>query len=153
MNIRSVSAIICLVLACGVFLPAARAGEYRETTKFVFNEPVEIPGKILSAGTYWFVLQDNKSDRNVVQIFNADRSNIEAVLITDPTDRLETKPATEVEFAEPYQKPEVLLKWFYPGRLTGHKFLYSASEKRQFAGAVKQDEVTDPLNLASTPSH
>jgi len=151
MNIRNVSAImLCFVLACVALLPAARAGEYNETTKLVFSAPVEIPGRVLPAGTYWFVLQNNNTDRNVVQIFNADRSELEATLLTLPTDRERWTPETEVKLAErPQQKPEALLKWYYPGRLEGHEFQYSAKHEREFARDAKQDVLAEPMNLAS----
>ncbi len=69
MNIRDGSTIIfCFILACVVFLPSARADEWDQMTKFTFSQPVEIPGGVLAAGTYWFVLQNNQSDRNIVQI-------------------------------------------------------------------------------------
>jgi hypothetical protein len=65
-------------------------------TKFTFTQAVEIPGRVLSAGTYWFVLQ------------------------------------------------KALLKWYYPGRLTGHEFVYSARHEREFARDVKQDVLVEP---------
>jgi|SRR5580698_4318553 hypothetical protein len=79
MNTRNILGIICgFILACAVFLPAAQAGERDQLTKLKFSEPVEIPSHILPAGSYWFVLQDNQSDRNIVQIFTADWKKLEA---------------------------------------------------------------------------
>jgi hypothetical protein len=35
-----------------------------------FSQPVEVPGAVLPAATYWFKLLDSPDTRNVVQIFN-----------------------------------------------------------------------------------
>ncbi len=151
MNIRGASTIFFgFILTRVIFLLAARADEWDQMTKFTFNQPVEIPGGVLPAGTYWFVLQNNQSDRNIVQVFNADWSRVEATLITNPTYRRQPADQTEIKFAErPHQKPEALLKWYYPGRLTGHEFVYSARHEREFARDPKQDVLAEPMSLAS----
>jgi hypothetical protein len=46
-----------------------------------FSEPVRLPNVTLPAGTYWFKLVDSASDRNIVQIFNADRTVLYAVIV------------------------------------------------------------------------
>lgn len=150
MNIRSASIIFCFILACAVFLPAARADDWNQMTKLEFSQPIEIPGGVLPAGTYWFVLQDNQGNRNVVQIFSADCSKIDAMLLAVPSYRQKATDDTEIEFAErPHQKPEALLKWYYPGRLTGHEFLYSAKHEQEFARDAKEDNLAEPLDLAA----
>jgi hypothetical protein len=151
MNIRGASTIIfCFILACVVFLPAALADEWDQMTKFTFSQPVEIPGGVLPAGTYWFVLQPSQSDRNIVQIFSADWSRVDATLITNPTYRRQPTDQTEIRFAErPHQKPEALLKWYYPGQLTGHEFAYSARHEREFARDAKLDVLSQPMDLES----
>jgi len=152
MKICKISAIICgLVLVCLALLPAARADTYNQATELVFNQSVEIPGEVLPAGTYWFVLQDNISDRNVVEIFNADRSQLEAILIAVPAVRQQTTSETEIKFAErPHDKPEALLKWFYPGQLEGHEFIYSKRHEREFARDAQQDVLTEPTTIAQS---
>jgi hypothetical protein len=52
----------------------ARADEWNKRTVLTFSQPVEIPGRVLPAGTYTFMLADSMSDRHIVQIFNADGS-------------------------------------------------------------------------------
>ncbi|HYL62830.1 MAG TPA: hypothetical protein VE077_09425 [Candidatus Methylomirabilis sp.] len=65
-----------LLSACGLLLgamlsPSARADEWNKKTVVTFNEPVEVPGHALPAGTYVFTLADS-TDRHIVQIWNAD---------------------------------------------------------------------------------
>ena len=45
-----------LALASLLMLPVARGTEENQATKLTFNQPVEIPGHVLPAGTYWFVV-------------------------------------------------------------------------------------------------
>jgi hypothetical protein len=42
---------VCLALFCIVCAPHARADQWNQATKATFNEPIEIPGRVLSAGT------------------------------------------------------------------------------------------------------
>jgi hypothetical protein len=137
------------VLACAIFQPAAKADGWNQMTKLSFSEPVEIPGQVLPAGTYWFVLLNSASDRDIVQIFSADWSKVEATLQTVPTDRPWTTDDTEIQFAErPYQKPEAILKWYYPGLLRGHEFIYpSKQEEKEFARDTKRDVLGEEMSL------
>jgi hypothetical protein len=140
--------IFCCVLASAILLPDAKADEGNQMTKLSFSEPVEIPGQVLPAGTYWFVLLNDDSNRNIVQIFSGDWSRLEATLQTVPTDRRQSTNETEIQFAErPYQKPEAILKWYYPALLTGHEFVYSGKQEKEFARDEKRDVVTEAMGL------
>jgi hypothetical protein len=140
MRIRNLLCGVCgVVLAFAAFSPMARADEWNQMTKLSFSQPVEIPGRVLPAGTYWFKLADIPS-RNVVEIFNSNWSKIHATLFTVPEYRSQSIDHTEVEFAErSHFKPEALLTWYYPGMLTGHEFLYSKRQENAFARDVKED--------------
>jgi hypothetical protein len=58
----------CLVLLCVLSVPSTMADEWNQATKLTFSGPVEVPGRVLPAGTYWFSLMNDDSDRNIVQI-------------------------------------------------------------------------------------
>ena len=134
-----------VVLALAAFLPRARADEWNQLTKLSFSQPVEIPGRVLPAGTYWFKLADD-SNRNIVEIFSSNWSKDYATLVTVPEYRAQSTDHTEVQFAErPHDKPEALLTWYYPGLLTGHEFLYSNKQENRFARDVKEDAMARPL--------
>lgn len=123
-----------LILALALMLvPAARASQWNQATKLTFNQPMEIPGhKILGAGTYWFVTMADLSaaDDNVVQIFNADRSEAVAALPTAAMQRATPTAKTEINFARQGRQPDALVAWFYPGRTAGHEFVYSRQEEK-----------------------
>src|SRR5580658_5180256 len=118
--------VLSLVIAFSIAVPAARADVWNQKTELTFTEPVEIPGQVLPAGTYWFVLVNSGSNRNLVQIFAADWSVLCATVQTVPSERREPTSGTTLTFAErPYSQPQALLTWFYPGDTTGHEFIYS----------------------------
>jgi len=150
MSIAKMSAIIfSLILACAVFLPRARADQWNQMTRVTFNEPVEIPGAVLPAGTYWFVLVNNISDRDIVRIYSGDWSKLDAELQTVPAYRRQITNDTEVKFVERTpQKPPALLKWFFPGNTVGHEFIYSSRHEKEFARDAKQDVVAQQTSLA-----
>jgi hypothetical protein len=142
MRIRNLLCGVCgIVLAFAAFSPMARADEWNQMTKLSFSQPIEIPGRVLPAGTYWFTLANTQS-RNVVEIFNSNWSKKYATIITVPEYRLQSTDHTQVEFAErPHDKPEALLTWYYPGLLIGHEFLYSKRQENTFTRDIKEEVV------------
>jgi hypothetical protein len=151
MNPRKLIAVVfSIILAGTVFLPAAAADEWNQATKMNFSEPVEIPGRVLPAGTYWFVLADSQGDQQIVQIFNADRTKIYATEETVPAERLQATNGVELKFAErPHQLPEALLKWYYPGRLTGQEFLYPPKAEKDLMRDARQNVLASPINSSA----
>ena len=152
MNPRKLLAVVfSIILACMVFLPAAVAGEWNQATKMNFSEPVEIPGMVLPAGTYWFVLADSQGDQQIVQVFSADRKTIYATEQTAAAERLHATSRVELKFAErPHQQPEALLQWYYPGRLTGQEFLYSQKTEKGLMRDARQDVLAPSVNSGAT---
>lgn len=118
------------------FVPAARADEWDKLTVMTFNEPLEIPGHVLPAGTYVFKLLDSQSDRNIVQIFTEDQKHLVATIMAIPGYRLEPADKTVVTFDErPSGSPKALHGWFYPGDNYGVEFVYPKSEQRYAANS------------------
>ena len=141
--------LIAWAISCFLFFEvAAHADERDEYTKMSFSQPVQIPGQVLPAGTYVFKLADSE-DRTFVQIFNADRTVLYTTVGTIPTSRREPTGDTVVTFAEQDQgTPNVLLKWFYPGRTTGHEFVYPKQERQQLAQERHVDISADQRPLS-----
>jgi hypothetical protein len=127
-----------MLLAFGLFFElAAHADETNESTQITFSAPIQIPGRVLPAGTYVFQ-QANSEDLNLVQIFNADRSVLYATLQTVSADRMKPTGHTAITLAAPESGNPVLVKWFYPGRLTGHEFIYPKGQEQQIAQAKQE---------------
>jgi hypothetical protein len=122
------------------------ADEHNQATKMTFNEPFEIPGQVLDAGTYWFALMDSQSDRNIVQIWNEDRSQLIATVFTITDYRVEPADETTVTFEErPGDQAEAIHAWFYPGDNSGHEFIYPKNR----ATSVAQKPVPSTPNGAA----
>jgi len=121
---------------------AAHADQTNELTRIAFNAPVQIPGQILPAGTYIFELADPAGDQNLVRIFNTDRTVLYTTLQTVSAERREPTGDTAITMANPESGgPEMLVKWFYPGELIGHQFMYSKQQEQQIAHAVQETVV------------
>jgi hypothetical protein len=153
----------CLTLFCIVCAPYVRADQWNQATKITFNDPIEVPGRVLAAGTYWFTLLNDDPDRNIVQIWNADRSELLATILTVPDYRLQPKGRTVLKFEERLSsRPEALEAWFYPGDNYGHEFVYPESNAKELAKrtgrpvlSMRDDlssSITEPAKSAKDPS-
>lgn len=150
MKINKLYIVLGLLIAFGVFYAlAAHAEETNESTKITFSAPIQIPGQVLPAGTYIFEETDPNDDLNFVRIFNADRSALYATLQTVSAERTEATGDTAITLAEPENGQPVLVKWFYPGRLTGHEFVYPKQQEQGIAEA-KQETLVGNQSMSST---
>jgi LPXTG-motif cell wall-anchored protein len=112
----------------------ARADEWNKKTVLTFSQPFEIPGMVLPAGIYTFELADTMADRHIVRIFNADRSEVIATVMTIPNTRLTPTSETVIKFREmPAGSPEAIRAWFYPGNTIGQEFVYPRQRATQLA--------------------
>src|SRR5258708_24527717 len=76
-------------------------------------------------GTYVFKLADSLSDRHIVQIFNADETQIIATILAIPNYRLKPTGKSDFRFWEtPAGNPRAMRAWFYPGDNFGQEFAY-----------------------------
>ena len=135
---------IGLVIAFALFFElAAHADESDEATFMSFSAPVEIPGRVLPAGTYLFELADHGSEPNVVQVFSSDRTVLYGTFLTNSTERRDPTGDTTVTLAQPESGgTPVLVKWFYPGRDIGNEFVYSKQTEKELARDHQQTIVT-----------
>jgi hypothetical protein len=134
-----------------LFELAAHADESDQATTITFNQPIQIPGQVLPAGTYSLKLLNNNSDQNVVQIFNSDQTHLYATLQTIAAERQEPTGDTVITLAEQGGgKPDALLKWFYPGLDTGHEFVYSGQQEKQLAQDTQQTIVANQSSNANS---
>ena len=119
-----------------IVLPA-RADQWNKETRIASNEPLEVPGAVLSPGTYIFKLADSESNRNIVQIYSEDargRQKLVSTILAISAYTLETpdKPIVNSE-ERPSGGPEAIHSWFYPGDNTGWQFVYPKSERMEVA--------------------
>jgi hypothetical protein len=137
--VNTIFAVLALTLLGATLAPGAHADEWNKKTVMTFSQPIEIPGQILPAGTYTFVLADSPADRHIVQIFSADGSHIIATVLAINNYRLKPSGDTVVKFAERSgDNPEALKAWFYPGDNFGQEFVYPKQRAIELAVIVKE---------------
>jgi len=143
---------LCLVVLCVLTAPSLMiADQSDKATKLTFSEPVEVPGQVLPAGTYWFTLADNVSDRNIVQIWNADRTRLVTTILAIPDYRLQPRGRTVIHFEErPSDRPEAIHSWFYPGDNFGQEFVYPKTRATQLAKQSSRPVLSMPNEQASS---
>jgi len=137
--VKTILVVLALSLLGATLAPGARADEWNKKTVMTFSQSIEIPGQILPAGTYTFKLLDSPSDRHIVQIFNADGSQIIATILAINNYRLRPTGETVVKFVErPGDNPEAIKAWFYPGDNFGQEFVYPKQRAIQLAAAANE---------------
>jgi hypothetical protein len=98
---------------------------------------------------------DSQSDRNIVQIWNEDRSQLLATVFTVADYRFQPTGDTVINFEErPADKAEAIQAWFYPGEDFGHEFVYPKARATSLAQQVQQPVLSMPDDDAtdSAPS-
>jgi hypothetical protein len=119
--------------------PSVRADEWNKKTVVTFSQAVEVPGKVLPAGTYTFQLLDSPSDRHIVQIFTADGSHLITTILAINNYRLRPTGESVMKFNERSgDSPDALRAWFYPGDNFGQEFVYPKVRAIQLAQTAKE---------------
>ena len=115
---------LALLLAFSIVLPNVRADEWNQATLFTFNQPVQIPGQVLPAGTYLFELVNN-FNHEIVRISNADRTNVIALIQAQPSTQKGFAGKAAIVLAERGpSEPAAVVAWSYAGRSEGHQLVY-----------------------------
>ena len=144
-SIRKV-ALACTFAAATMFplTASAQGGLPNQDTFFTFSQAVELPGTTLPAGTYLFALADGATNRHVVRVMSQDRKTLHATLLAIPNytlDKASDEP--QVRFMEgPETGPQAVKVWFYPGRTTGHEFLYPRAQAMKLAARTGESVLT-----------
>ena len=137
---RTAVAALCAVTLAVLLTPIVSADEWDKKTIVTFNSPVEIPGKVLPAGTYVFKLLDSTSNRNIVQIYDKDEKHLIATMLALPDYRLKPSDKPVLAFEErPSGSPEALRAWFYPGDNFGQQFVYPHKRAVELAQRTHQN--------------
>jgi len=145
---RRMSLIALCVL--GAMLPQARANQADQKTIFTFSGPVEVPGRVLDAGTYVFTVLDVQGDRDIVQVANKRGDKVYGTFLTVPDYRSKPTGKPVLTFGErAADSPEAVKAWFYPGDTYGHQFVYPKAKAVQLAKANKTAVPSMPDALAA----
>jgi hypothetical protein len=115
---------VALVVSASTSLMAKTIAGNEATV--TFDHPVEVPGKVLPAGTYVFKTTDNDK---LVQVFSADYKEVFATFYTVPAYR--SAMHNDDSFVQLNKTaagaPLEIEELFVAGRTTGYQFLYPAN--------------------------
>lgn len=137
MKLRKTFFTLGLMLAFTTMLPVVHADDWNQAARFTFSQPVQIPGRVLSAGTYFFRLADS-NDRHIVQILREDRSLV-ATLYSVPRVRDGRNVEVAITLANRGKvQPQAIVAWFFAGETQGHEFLYPNQEEHELAHAAQK---------------
>ena len=143
------------VFVASILVPIARADQWDKESVVTFSNPVEVPGKVLPAGTYVFKIANSQSNRQIVQIFTQNQRNVLATIQAVPDYRLHTTDKPAISFEErPSGKPEALRSWFYPGENYGVHFVYPKSTREpdtEVAASPEPPAIVLPLTESVAP--
>ena len=136
MKVRKTLSILGLMLTFTIMLPVVHADDWNQATRFTFNQPVQVPGHILPAGTYFFQLVGD--NHHLVQIFNEDRTAV-AVLYSVSRERYDRRAEAAITLANRGgTHPQAIVAWFFVGEPEGHEFLYPKQEEQELAHATQK---------------
>ena len=141
MNVRNALFVLGLLLAVIIALPVAHADDWNQTTRLTFSRPIQIPGRVLPAGTYRFQLADTYS-RHLVQIFREDRTLV-ATLYSVPRRRDGRATDVAITLADLGEtRPQAIVAWFFVGEVEGHEFVYPKQERQELAHSTRMTFAT-----------
>jgi LPXTG-motif cell wall-anchored protein len=142
-------AVVCALAGAGLFT-AARADEWNKRTTLTVNEPVQVANKVLDPGSYVFKLVNSSSDRNIVQIFDANQNHLIETVMAVPAYRVQPTGSTRLTYWEtPPGTARAVRAWYYPGDYYGQEFPYPAHPAVLQASA-KTTNAPPPPSTAAT---
>lgn len=147
-------ALLNLLAVASMLVPIAHADQWNKETVVTFNHPVEVPGRVLPAGSYVFKIADSQADRQVVQIFTQDQRRVLATILAVPDYRPNPTETSVISFEErPSGQPEALRSWFYPGENYGVHFVYPKATEpvTEVAASTEPPALVPPVSESVAP--
>jgi hypothetical protein len=146
---KTLSAALCAAVLVTASAAQAQGIVPDRSTIVTIDAPVSLPGIVLPAGSYLFRLADTQASRNVVQIFDKDRSKIFATLIAVSAERNQPSGEAVITFREtPANEPPALRYWYYAGEKSGQEFVYPKDQAMKIARASGESVLA--IDSAST---
>jgi hypothetical protein len=106
-----------------IAIAPASAQPLDKRTVVTFSAPVRIANTTLDAGQHVFKILDTATVRDIVQVFNADESKLEATVIAHQTSRDQAEDTPRFAFYEAAEDSTPALRtWFGAGDTIGLRF-------------------------------
>ncbi|MGE3276660.1 MAG: hypothetical protein AB7O67_16220 [Vicinamibacterales bacterium] len=116
----------------------AQPGPRDDQIELTFDNPVQVPGATLPAGSYIFRLANSTASRQVIRVIDADTHKLYATTMAIPATRDVTNSDIVVTFATTREGlPPAIKSWFYPGQQIGHHFMYPPRQAMDIARTTK----------------
>src|ERR1700730_6934311 len=114
------------------------ADDYDKKTIVTIDQPTEVPGIVLTPGTYVIKLLNSSSNRHIAEILNEKMDHLYALTFVAAAERVKPKDKSVVTFYEGSNgRPQALRKWFWPGDTTGQEFLYPKEQAADISARTK----------------
>jgi len=117
-------AVLAMTLMSSAFVPSLKASETDKKTVITVSRTIAVEKTVLPAGKYVLKLLNSPSSRDIVQIYNAEETQLITTIVAIPVYRLSPTGEAMFSFYEtPAGQPSGLRTWFYPGDNSGFEFL------------------------------
>lgn len=147
---KSLVVLLSIAVVSVIFIVNVHASVSDQKTIVTFNQPVDIPGKVLTPGTYVFKLLDAAGSRDVVQVLDKNETKVITTFLALPTEMSKPPEKPFIRFKEQAPgAPPAIEAWFYPGNTIGHEFVYPRQHASELAKANNQNVASMPDNLAA----
>ncbi len=147
---KSLIVLLSIAVVSFIFIANVHASVSDQKTIVTFNQPVDIPGKVLTPGTYVFKVLDVAGSRDVIQVLDKNETHVIATFIALPTEMSKPPEKPFIRFKEQAPgAPAAIEAWFYPGNTIGHEFVYPRQQASELAKANNQNVASMPDNLAA----
>jgi hypothetical protein len=147
---KSLVVLLSIAVVSFIFIVNVHASVSDQKTIVTFNQPVDIPGKVLTPGTYVFKLLDVGGSRDVVQVLDKNETKVITTFLALPTEMSKPPEKPFIRFKEQAPgAPPAIEAWFYPGNTIGHEFVYPRQHASELAKANNQNVASMPDNLAA----
>jgi hypothetical protein len=147
---KSLVVLVSVAIVSVIFIVNVHASVSDQKTIVTFNQPVDIPGKVLTPGTYVFKLLDAGGSRDVVQVLDKNETKVITTFLALPTEMSKPPEKPFIRFKEQAPgAPPAIEAWFYPGDTIGHEFVYPRQHASELAKANNQNVASMPDNLAA----
>jgi hypothetical protein len=119
-----VFAVLAMSLMSSAFVPSLKASETDKKTVITVSQAIAVENTVLPAGKYVLRLLNSPSSRDIVQIYNAEETQLITTILAIPAYLLRPTGETMFSFYEASAgQPAGLRTWFYPGDDSGFEFL------------------------------
>jgi hypothetical protein len=147
---KSLVVLLSTAVVSLIFIVNVHASVSDQKNIVTFSQPVDIPGKVLTPGTYVFKVLDTGGSRDVVQVLDKNETKVIATFIAIPTEMSKPPEKPFIRFKEQASgAPAAIEAWFYPGNTIGHEFVYPRQQASELAKANNQNVASMPDKLAA----